>query len=724
MALEMNARNRRLLYSLNVILAAALALLLVVLATWGAGRLGWRADFSASGVNSLSPRTIALLRELPEDVSVTGIHTSALREMRPFAERRRERMSDLLELYESTNRGKVKTRMIDAQSDQAALKALLAGLREKPEYKDESKPHQTAIESFKELSPRLSQALSAEASEMTRLLETAPNLGRVREFVIVQRNFSSIAQDGQSLTDEIQELLNEEVPSFARAVQNVNEHLSRASTVLKDSSAWMTGESQASRDLTPDAKSFLAAAAGRLAPLLTEVDALVTKSSNLPRAKLEDAVSTLKRGDSAIIVETPREVRVIPSEDIWVMNFDPNSPRPADQDPADFGGEQAVSSAILQLTKKEKVGVVFVRFGGESAIRPDFSRFNPAMGQLPRAPYGILNDVLQKENFVTAEWDVSTQPTPPPVEGVTKTLYVVLPPEPPGQPNPMQPTPQAGISPQQIKQVTDAVAAAGMAIFLTGWAEPQRGRFGGMGGPGSYEYAEYLKTAWGIDVQYRYLAVHFAPSVEKPDLWVPASGLLLDTSILKVAEHAIVKPLRGVEIGLHMVCPLRATETLPAGVSCEPLLSVETADRVWAFDDIARVEQDLQTRRGTTRGETDITPPFHVAVAASGEGGKRVVVFASERFAGDALLSQMTLNPATLRVFAAYPGNQDLFLNAIHWLTGDASRIAIGPRRGAAPRLEGLKDPAQATFWKVFLVSIWPATALLAGAGVWMIRRR
>ncbi|MFO0839011.1 MAG: hypothetical protein U1D55_10840 [Phycisphaerae bacterium] len=724
-AQPMNAASRRLVYGANVVVSGVLALVLVVLATWGAGWIGWRKDLSRSGGNSLSPRTIALVRELPESVTITGVHTSALKELRPFAEKRRERLSDLLDLYESTNRGKVKAAMIDAQKDPQQVKALLQRLREKPAYKDEAKPHEGAVNKFKDLNARMMQAARDDHAAMSKLYESQPNLARVREFVIVLRNFQNIAQEGQSVADQVDELIGDEIPQYSRAVQVIRDHLTRIKTALSDGAAWMTGDAQSEQMLSAEAKSLLSASAERFKPLITEVDALQKESENLPRAKLEDAYQTFKRGDMTVVVETAKEARVVASDDIWVSNFDPNQPKPEGEDPADFAGEQAVSSAVLQLTKKEKVGVIFTRFGGESPIRPDFSHFNPAAGQLPRAPYGVLNDQLQKENFVTADWDVATQPTPPPVEGASKTVFVVLPPAPPQQPSQMQPTPQPGISPQQVKLITDTISGTGMAIFLAGWAEPLPGRFG-PGAPGSYEFADYLKTTWGIDAEFRFLALNFAPSPQKPGLWTPASrdALTIDTSVIRLTDHPIVKPLKGVEIGLHMICPLKKAEAVPAGVKIEPLLTIDQTDRVWAFDDITRVENDFRTKQGTQRVASDLVPPFDVAVAATNDQGKKTLVIASERFVGDSMLNQMLLDPGTMRVYPAFPGNQDLFMNAVHWLTGDAGRIAVGPRRSSVPRLEGLKDPSQAMFWKVFLVGVWPAVALLAGAGVWMVRRR
>lgn len=70
-----------------------------------------------------------------------------------------------------------------------------------------------------------------------------------------------------------------------------------------------------------------------------------------------------------------------------------------------------------------------------------------------------------------------------------------------------------------------------------------------------------------------------------------------------------------------------------------------------------------------------------------------------------------------------YPANSDLLINALHWLTGEADRIAVGPRRAELPRLSNLRESTAAALPWV-LVGVWPAVALVVGLGVWFVRRR
>ena len=100
-------------------------------------------------------------------------------------------------------------------------------------------------------------------------------------------------------------------------------------------------------------------------------------------------------------------------------------------------------------------------------------------------------------------------------------------------------------------------------------------------------------------------------------------------------------------------------------------------------------------------------------------------MFSSEHFAEDSFAQASGLQQRgnSLVLGPLYPANSDLLINALHWLTGEADRIAVGPRKGDVPRLTGLTEAWSARMpW--ILVGVWPALALVAGLGVWLVRRK
>lgn len=720
----MTATRRRLVYGVNVAAAAVLAGVLAAVAVWAAGRFGGRVDVTRSGVNSLSPRTVQLLRGLNTQVTLTGLYSTFLEDARAYAEKHRNRVRDLLDLYETAGRGKVTTRMLDAKENPAAVSELLKRLAEKPAYKDEARPHQEVLEAFPAVRAAVVELVQAELNELTRLAGADAQAAQLNPVAIIARNCRVIAQEAQDAEADVQTLRNEEIPRYGRAVEVVRDFMEQSRRVLEDARTWMTDTGARTPGLAPETQQFFASAAQRYDEALKEVSSLLDRARDLQRVKLEDLVEELKR-DQTVLVETPAEAEVLSHDDVWPWRTDRDAPEAPDGDPRDFAGEQAVSSAILRLTQKEKTAVIFTRFGGDPLLRPGLPpQMNPMM-QMPQAPYQELNELLKEANFVTEEWDVKTQEQPPQVQDAARTIYVVFPPQPP-QTSPMRPSPEAPISAEQKQRIFDAIDKSGMAIFLAGWQPP---RMPFLPVPEKYEFGEYLKSKWGIAVKDEYLALEFALNPQREGLKYPArNNLLLTSDAFRYTDHMIGAPLRGLPAALQSVAPLEIVkgEGAPQDVTIEPIVVVDDTEDVWAVKDISRISEDLKKHQGTRRYEEDIAAPFPLAVAATNPQGHKLVVFASDSFVADSVLnmSQLLMVSGALRLVRLYPGNVDLFVNALHWLTGNADRIAVGPQRGDVPRLEKLKDDATLTFTQVFLVGIWPAIALLIGAGVWLVRRR
>lgn len=730
-AAGMGAAQRRFLYGLNVALTVALALALVYVAIWISARVGGRVDLTQSGVNSLTPRTRQLLKQLDTDLTITALYTTALKEIRPHAEAHKARVADLLSLYEATGRGRITARVIDPTTDAAEVKALLERLRGKTKYKDEAAPHAKLIAEFPQLNQEVLTAVQADAEAIQALAQADPQLLQMRELAIIARNFQAVREGGQEIEKQITELVGaaSDLPRYGQALELIKQQLRDSQTALQTARDWMTSTA-AKGQLSGDAAAFFSQAAQRYTPVLDAVTAMQTEAEKLERVKLEEVADSLTRGES-ILVETDAEAQVLSESDVWEFR-DPSEPLGEDGDPRKFAGETAVSSAILRLTKTEKIGIVFTRFGGQPLTTPNFAMMNPM--QQPQVPFGQLRELLEKENFIVEEWDVQSSPTPPVVEDAKRLVYVVFAPEAPQSPNPMQPPQTPPISAEQKKAITDAVESAGMGMFLVSWT-PGGSAF--MPGAAKYEFAEYLKSTWGVDVRYTHLIMEFVQNPNEPGVWVPASRSpgVLSGDVLKLTDNEITKPIQSLPIGLDFVTatmPMPQAD-LPAGVRLSPLIEIAESESVWAFSDVMRFNEDLRRRNGTQfygggEGTPDIPSPFVLAVAGekSGDGPARTVVIGSEQFASDQMLRQASFIQAggSLQLVRAFPGNADLFINSIHWLTGDANRISAGASGADVPRLTGLKDDGWLTFCRVFLVGIWPGTALLAGAAAWLARRR
>lgn len=724
------AGQRRLLYGVNVVLTAVLAVALLSIGIWAAGRFGGRVDLTSSGENSLSSRTTKLVSGLDQDITITGLYTTALKEIRKYAEKHKTAVADLLDLYETAGRGKVSVNMIDPSADKAGVTALLKRLAEKPAYAEEAKPHAAALESFPQLNADLNERMQQELTELTPLAAD-DKLRNVPEIALIQRSMQNMLQDAQTTLDDVTQLQNDDIPRYGKAVELVRDHLTKTKDQLSRFKTWFSQQIAKLSQLSPAAGQYARTASTRYQLMIDPIDAALGRMENLKTVKLEDLYDQLNRGQT-IVIESPDEAMVVSEDDVWTFRRDANAPAPPDGDPRDFSGEAAISSTILKLTQKDKTAVVFVRFGGQALLKPDFSQMNPMTRQMPQAPFGVINGMMGDQNFETAEWDVQKQPAPPEVEGATRKIFVVFPPTAPAQPNPMQPARTPPISEEQKASVIAAVNESGMAIFLTSFDLPR----GPMPFPTPYAYADYLKNEWGIDVRSSHIAMQFQVNPRgNGDAWIPASrqATLLTSGAngaFRFTDQAISKPEQSLPGGMIAVAPLLMVEGdgKPADVTLEPIAETNNSENIWAFSDINRFQEDMQNveNAGTRLYEGDIAAPFPIALAGTRKDGKKLVVFGSQQIVSDGLLNQASLMQVGNRVVLAssFPANADLFLNALHWLTGNADRIAVGPRKSDVPRLDKLKEGAMAGFCNVFLVGIWPGVALLAGVGVFLMRRR
>ena len=166
-ATGVNQTGRRVVFGLNVLLSALLAIALVVVLVYFAQRFKSQVDLTSTGSNSLSPRTRQLLGGLNDDVRITGLYALVLKdELQKAAQKRKDTVADLLSLYEALGRGKVTTGMVDSIKEAGKRTELLTRIRQKPGYADESKPHQDALAAFPPLNQQILKLAETDSKAM------------------------------------------------------------------------------------------------------------------------------------------------------------------------------------------------------------------------------------------------------------------------------------------------------------------------------------------------------------------------------------------------------------------------------------------------------------------------------------------------------------------------------------------------------------------------------
>jgi ABC-type uncharacterized transport system involved in gliding motility auxiliary subunit len=153
---------------------------------------------------------------------------------------------------------------------------------------------------------------------------------------------------------------------------------------------------------------------------------------------------------------------------------------------------------------------------------------------------------------------------------------------------------------------------------------------------------------------------------------------------------------------------VEAAEEVPEGITVTPL--ARTSVNSWAETDIER----LFGANEAILEDDDVAGPVSIAVAATlsptppAEQEGRIVVFGDSEW----------VNNSNLSLYY----NQDLFLNSVSWLAGEADLISIRPRATRASRIVLTESES----WAVFYVSVLllPEIVLLAGLFIWWRRRR
>jgi ABC-type uncharacterized transport system involved in gliding motility auxiliary subunit len=340
-----------------------------------------------------------------------------------------------------------------------------------------------------------------------------------------------------------------------------------------------------------------------------------------------------------------------------------------------FKGEQAFTSAILEVTEDKQAKVYFTAGHGE----PTLESFERGRG------FSEAKQMLERDNVTVAPWSSLGKGEVP----ADATAVVVA-------------GPRTALLEPETGALQKYLAGGGRVMFLLDPVLPGPGAppadFGLGGLLGSYG----LKLADDIVID--------------PANAVPMVGP--ETVIANhYGTHPIVRSLS--DQGIPVLFPVarslsKAEGAAPPGTAATML--VETTAEGWG--------ETLLTRLDTVQKDAqDVAGPVTIAMAVGPpeekpEGGKpeekktetrtaRIVAIGNSRFAANGSL--------------ANAGNANLFLNAIHWLTGEEKQIGIAPK---TPEQASLSlTNSQVNRIGIFALAGLPLFAVLLGIWVWYRRR-
>ncbi len=704
--------GRRMMMGTNVFISVALVVGIVVVLQALAFEYTWRADMTSSSINSLSEGTENLVSTLESNVTLTSLYFETDRETEDQPRYRRA-IDDLLDLYEAGNRSKVKSQWINPLKDHEKYKNLVARLRESPAFQGEIAQYKDRITAYTQegvgLDARLKALIAGELQQIRALGGPMSDDATKVTIAPVEMLLQRWDDELRATREAVDKLTSVAGPQYTAASNELKSMYRSLSESLKNIAAHGAEEVRRKPTLAPAAIEYLSQCGQRYADVSGTIERESEALQSLERPKLDDILTEIRPQNNAVLVETTEGVEIVDFSTAWPA-LDPNAGMNADFFNRAFKGEEQLTAAILRATHKEQTAVIFVRYGGTPL-------FMGAMvpGQ-PPSPYRMMKEQMEVANFLIKEWDLKTSDTPPAIDPPpTRSIYVVLKPVPP-QRGPMgQPSQEPPFSDGHRQALLRTMGDSGRALFIAGWAP---GPFGPI--PGAYEYGDYLKSTWGIDIDTSALLIRLGTIA--PGRYYPTQRDFFALREVELSGHDIVSGPQ-MPFAFPWCAPLSLAETPPEGVELSALVTQPARDGVWGVHNIQDYEAQLGEKKYMTRLEEDLEGPFMLAAAAA-KGDAKVVVVSSRGFAedGTAFARGIVAVGGGIQLRTLNPGNPTLLINSLHWLNDNTDFLNVG--RPIDLSVLTIDRPSTITMIQVLTIVVWPALALVGGGAVWWVRRR
>ncbi len=695
----LTASQRWVRFGSNVALSILLATLLTVAVVGissGLLRGKARSDWTAGGRFSLSPRTKALLADLPHDIRLTNLYAETPE--LPGSTERWSRVRDLLAEYDAAS-GHVEVESVNPAVDVGGVEALVARLRER--YEAELEGPKALIGRFDGLKSELDTLLEAQAQRLREAAAAWPDGPEAvtTALMTVAQQWQQGRVIGEMTAAGIKSQTEQALPVYSVAVESAREYLKQMKEAFESVPAFFDQVRERMGDAAPPppVKAVLEAGSEPYQPMIEKIDAYLKEAADVEELQIEDVRREIASGD-VVLVESPDDVRVVPDAEIWPWNpqagRDPNAPQTL------FAGEQAVSSTVLGMVREEKPAVFFVTYGVPMAEQG--------------GPYAEVADRLRKANLIVEDWDLMRGTELPEPEGMTKAVLFLVPPPPP-DPQRRMPPPNPEAYHAATRLVEEGLAGA---VIL---AEP-----GSMMMP-QIPYAGLLETL-GLNPRLEAVAVH---RVVVDDMGNTRPVTRVD--VTDYADHRITDPIGALPSMLWTASPLPAAEVVPAGVTLHPLLALPTGSDWWADTTGWMATQGQATFDPEADLVSTAEKPLPLAVAierrlpAEGSGEaeveaapahvQKVVCFGDADFARDDIAFYRDYFGQT-----AFPGNIELIVNSALWVTGTEHLITVSPEALRARRVGEMG----AWEWPARLLVVvgLPLAVAVAGIVVYVRRRR
>jgi hypothetical protein len=709
-------QERWMKYGANVVLVSVIVILLSVLLIYIAERATKRIDTTSAGLYSLKPQTVNLIKDNTQKIQITSLYTKT-KPGEAEAEKagvvdQAEKVADLLEEYKTKGKH-IQVDSIDPVSNPTKVEDLINDVTKR--YGGQIDKYAAFAKTYPSKYKHLAELAAAEVEPMAGVLK-ASTTGPIKEQAVadalnnlsrLRRFFNELPQQVQARENVVQKALKSKPANYKAITDDAQDSVSELSANFKNVTEWFKKSSDDKKLPEPILK-YMSTSLPRFEAMTTEADDLVKEGQSLGELKLDTLREALRQRNS-ILVRGEKEWKILPYEQVWRTENRSGASEAAKLKPR-FAGEQMITTSILALQQPKKLKVCFVRGGGPPLADRPIQFFRPEGGVL-----GTIAERLREYNYEVTEKDLTgmwamqqmqqqqqQMPEPEPTDADIKdAVWVVI--DTPGQPT------QFGPAPTIAPKVAEHLASGGSALFLP------------------MQRADDMSAAlqsWGIKLHTDAICVHeLVKSEGAPGDFIeqikrsPVFFEIRDWGI-----HPITSAMRSLPGIFFYGVPLTLTPT--PGVKATqliPLPDAPAAPKSWGEKDFATI-QTAPPKFEPEKG--DLPGPLFGGVAAEKDGLGRVVVFGSlPMFTSEVVLFADPELAKKEVYIVRFPGNGEIFSNAIYWLSKQETMIAISPASMDVGRIEDLSRGAQ-SFWRVGVMLFGvPAAVILAGALVYFARR-
>ena len=703
-----NQKQRWLKYGANVAISSALVIALAGMLVYLVQQRPRRIDTTAAGLYSLKPQTISVIQNNPAPVKLVSLYRT--RDSGAVDEQQQAQVvRDLLLEYQRKGRN-VSVEFIDPRTQPAKEDALIREVEQK--YGGEIAAYKSFLDGYDAQHAQIVALCSAEVEALTALAPPSEvdraTLQTFRAIAATVRNFPTLLED---IKEQVERERKRRIPDYQACTAAVRSGVDGLRERV-DAIIARVNESRAGAGLPEPLARYLADSLPRYERIREVCDGVIRQVDALGELKLDTLRRSLQQRDP-ILVLGASDLRILPFEQGWREQVDrPTAGAAGNVAPKPrFAGEQMITSAIVAVNQPRKRTVAFVRAGGAPLTEPGFEPL------IPGGPLWRIAERLRDYNFevverdLTGQWAVQAQMRGMPSaaeatdEQLKEAIWVVV----AFPPDPRMPTPPSALADELRKHLD----AGGSALALVEWR-----------GTG----LEPVLKPYGIEPRPDLIAVH--ESIAAPDSGrstdevVDAQRLPFIFVLDEHGDHAITRPLRSLDLLLVPAVPVVTSAV--EGVSNASILPLPNNPPAWGEADT----QDLQTDTSVSFDANAGDMPGPIAAGAvaeklrEGAARTRLVVIGSAGFASNLPL---TLPDAELERQGVYvtrfPGNGELFMNAIFWLAGMDTMIAISPAAMEVSRIRPM-SAGLLNFWRVGVLLIGiPGAVIAAGLMVYLKRR-